>query len=81
MSNNQPSNRPHARGCDLSKVPKAADVAPVDLKVILGVDSSNSFLRALRIQQGFLKAVDLPVELRTKVPPMAPVITVKGLPK
>ena len=58
----------YARGGDLSKVPKAADVPAADLKTLLAADSSNPFLRALRIQQGFLKVDSLPVDLRGRVP-------------
>ncbi len=58
----------YAKGCDLSKVAKAAEVPPADLKTLLAVDSSNPFLRTLRIQQGFLKADALPADLRTIVP-------------
>ncbi len=62
----------YPRGCDLSQVPKAADIAKVDLSTILGVDSSNPMLRQLRIQQGFLKAETLPTELRdVALPPLA----------
>jgi hypothetical protein len=57
-----PENYP--KGCDLSRVPKATDGPPTDVNTLLGVDSSNPFLRALRIQQGFLKIEDLPEELR-----------------
>jgi len=57
-----------ARGCDLSAVPLAADVAPADLKAILGVDTSNPYLRNLRIEQGFLKRETLPDGLRNLVP-------------
>lgn len=59
----------YARGGDLSKVPKATDVPAADLSKILGVDSSNPFLRQLRIQQGLLKATDLQPELVEKTPP------------
>jgi hypothetical protein len=59
---------PHARGADLSLIPKAADVPAADLKKLLGVDSANPFLRALRIERGFLKASDLPRELSRAVP-------------
>jgi hypothetical protein len=58
----------YAKGCDLSKVTKAAEVPAVDLKQVLAVDSSNPFLRALRIQQGFLNAETLPADLRTIAP-------------
>jgi hypothetical protein len=58
----------YSRGCDLSRVPKAADVPAADLKTLLAVDSSNPFLRTLRIQQGLLKAEALPVDLRGIVP-------------
>ncbi len=58
----------YAKGCDLSKVSKATDVPAVDLTKLLAVDSSNPFIRALRIQQGFLKATALPADLRTIVP-------------
>lgn len=56
---------PHARGADLSLIPKAADVPASDLKKLLGVDTANPFLRVLRIERGFLEASDLPHELRT----------------
>ncbi len=65
-----PSKFRRALGCDLTKVPKAADTPKVDFKAILSVDSSNPFLRQLRIQQGFLVAHNLPAELRAKVPPL-----------
>ena len=58
----------YAKGCDLSKISKAADVPPADLKTLLALDSSNPFLRQLRIQQGFLKIDSLPVDLRAIVP-------------
>jgi hypothetical protein len=56
----------YARGADLSKVPLASDVAPVDLTTILNVDSSNPFLRALRIREGFLRFGDLPPEITAR---------------
>jgi hypothetical protein len=58
----------YAKGCDLSKVSKATDVPAVDLKTLLAVDSSNPFIRTLRIQQGFLKATALPADLQSIVP-------------
>jgi hypothetical protein len=58
----------YAKGCKLSEIPKAAEVPAVDLTKILAIDSSNPFIRALRIQQGFLKAETLPPALRTIVP-------------
>jgi hypothetical protein len=58
----------YAKGCTLSAIPKATDVPAVDLTKILAIDSSNPFIRALRIQQGFLKAETLPPDLRTIVP-------------
>jgi hypothetical protein len=58
----------YAKGGDLSKVTKAADVPAIDLKRVLAVDTSNPFLRALRIQQGFLNAEMLPADLRTIAP-------------
>ena len=63
----------YARGCDLSRVPKAADVPAIDLKTILAVDTSNPFLRTLRIQQGFLTTAALPADLQAIVPSVAPV--------
>jgi hypothetical protein len=54
---------PHARGADLSLIPKAADVPSSNLEELLGVDSANPFLRARRIEHGFLKASALPREL------------------
>lgn len=56
----------YARGADLSKVPLASNVAPVDLSTILNVDSSNPFLRALRIREGFLRTGDLPPEIAAR---------------
>ncbi|MFZ2067352.1 MAG: hypothetical protein WAV27_15345 [Xanthobacteraceae bacterium] len=58
----------YAKGGDLSKVSKATDTPAVDLKMLLAVDSSNPFIRTLRIQQGFLKAEVLPSDLRGIVP-------------
>jgi hypothetical protein len=58
----------YPRGCDLSRVPKAADIPAIDLKTILAVDTSNSFLRTLRVQQGLLQIETLPVDLRGIVP-------------
>jgi hypothetical protein len=58
----------HGRGCDLSLIPKAADLPATDLKEILGVDSANPFLRALRIERGFLKVGGLPRELTHAAP-------------
>jgi hypothetical protein len=65
---NAPDLPQYSRGCDLSQVPKAADVAPIELKRILGVDSANPFLRALRIEHGLLSPADLPAELVKAVP-------------
>lgn len=58
----------YARGADLSLVPKADETPPADLKKLLGVDSANPFLRALRIERGFLKAAALPSELTQQTP-------------
>ena len=56
------------RGGDLTKVPKAADTPPADLAKILSIDSSNPNLRSIRIQNGYLRLENLPVELRSRVP-------------
>jgi hypothetical protein len=58
----------YARGCDLSKVPKAVEVPKLDIAAVLGVDTSNPMLRALRIQQGLIKVETLPADLRSVVP-------------
>lgn len=58
----------YSRGGDLSKVPKAADTPPTNLEQILGVDSSNPFLRQLRIQEELLKSSDVPPETLARVP-------------
>jgi hypothetical protein len=58
----------YAKGGDLSKVSKATELPAIDVKSLLSVDSSNPFIRSLRIQQGFLKAEALPAELRAIVP-------------
>jgi hypothetical protein len=50
----------HSRGGDLSNVPLAASTTPANLDVILAVDTSNPFLQQLRIQQGLLKAAEVP---------------------
>ena len=68
----------YARGADLTKVPKAADTPPADLAKILSVDSSNPNLRAIRIQNGYLRLEDLPLELRSRV--AAPSGTPRGRP-
>jgi len=62
-----PAARRYARGGDLTKIPKAADTPPADLFKILNVDTSNPYLRAIRIQRGFLRLEDLPLELRSRV--------------
>lgn len=64
------SNPPpiYGRGADLSRIPKAADMPPSDLKATLGVDTANSFLRALRIERGFLKVGGVPRELTRQAP-------------
>ena len=58
----------YARGADLSRIPKAADIPSTDLKQVLGVDSANPFLRALRIERGVLNAAELPRELSQAAP-------------
>ncbi len=58
----------YARGCDLTKVPKAADTPPADLNKILNVDSANPYLCAIRIQNGHLRLEDVPAELRAHIP-------------
>jgi hypothetical protein len=63
-----PTSRRYARGCDLTKIPKAADMRPADLNKILNVDSANPYLRAIRIQNGYLRLEDVPPELRTQLP-------------
>jgi hypothetical protein len=67
-TNNAPDSPQYARGCDLSQVPKAADVQPINLKRVLGVDSANPFLRALRIERKLLDPADLPADLVKAVP-------------
>jgi hypothetical protein len=63
-----PTSPRYARGCDLTKIAKSADTPPVDLNKVLNVDSSNPYLRAIRIQNGHLRLEDVPVELRARVP-------------
>ena len=58
----------YARGCDLTKIPTAAATPPADLDKILNVDSSNPYLRAIRIQNGHLSLDRVPVALRGRVP-------------
>jgi hypothetical protein len=60
--------RIYARGGDLSKVPTAADTPPANLEQILAVDTSNPFLRQLRIEQGLLRPPDVAPELLGRVP-------------
>ena len=57
------------RGADLSRTVKAKDVPSVDFEKLLSVDTSNPHLRALRIQQGFLKDEDLPTKSNDKKVP------------
>jgi hypothetical protein len=59
----------YARGGNLTNIPKAADVPQVDLTKVLGVDTSNPFLREVRIQQGLLTKETLPTVLLEKTPP------------
>lgn len=49
----------HPLGCDLTKVPKVTDVPRVDVKALLSVDTSNSFLQQVRVNNGLLKATTL----------------------
>lgn len=67
----------YPRGCNLALVPKATEVPPLDLKTILSVDTSNPFLRMLRIQQGYLTVTSLPVELRTVVASLPTIVEEK----
>ena len=53
----------HAKGADLSKVPKITDVPRTDIKPFVSSDSSNPFLQQLRITQGYLKATTLNKEV------------------
>ena len=58
----------HATGCDLSKVPRIAEVPRVDISVYLGSETSNPFLRQLRINSGFLKTNTLVPEIMERIP-------------
>lgn len=62
-SDDRPTDFTHGLGCDLSAVPLASEGPEVDLRRILGVDSSNPLLRLARIEAGLLAAGDLPAEL------------------
>jgi hypothetical protein len=58
----------YARGCDLSVIPLAADTPPADIDRLLGVETSNPFLRRLRIERGILNPANLPPDLTAIVP-------------
>jgi hypothetical protein len=60
--------RQYSRGGDLSKIPTAAETPPANLAGILAVDTSNPFLRQLRVQQGLLKPAEVAPELLARVP-------------
>jgi Papain family cysteine protease len=53
----------HSTGCDLHKVPKATEVSRIDIKPFLSSDTSNPFLRKLRLGRGFLKTEAIAKEL------------------
>ena len=61
----------HPTGADLFKVPKVTQVPRIDIKPYLSADTSNPFLRRLRIAQGHLRSASLPEELlhRAAEPP------------
>jgi len=61
----------HPMGADLSKVQKATEVPRVDVRALLGIDTSNALLRQVRINNGLLPAATLAPELlqRMAVPP------------
>ncbi len=53
----------HPTGGDLSRVPKITQVPRIDIKPFLSSDTSNPFLRRLRIDRGYLESASLPEEL------------------
>jgi C1A family cysteine protease len=55
--------RKRALGADLTKVAKAAEASRVDLHAMLAAETSNSFLRQVRLNNGFLKPENLASEL------------------
>jgi hypothetical protein len=69
----------HATGCDLTKAPKNADIAPVNISQDLSGDTSNPFLRHLRILNGTLKTDSLRPELRSVVPHANVAVPAAGL--
>jgi C1A family cysteine protease len=70
----------HPLGGDLTKVQKAADVPRVDVKTLLATDTSNSFLRQVRIGNGLLKATSLQPEMvqRMTAPASSPTAEVSA---
>lgn len=60
--------RRYSRGGNLEHVPVASETPPANLEQILALDTSNPFLRQLRIQQGLLRAPDVAPENLARVP-------------
>lgn len=69
----------HSTGADLTKVPRITEVARTDISPFLSADTSNPFLRQLRINRGFLKATNLAPELLEGVSPSNSAIPARGL--
>ena len=53
----------HPTGADLTKVPKVSEVQRVDIGALLSLDTANSFLRQIRVNNGFLKSTTLHPEM------------------
>jgi C1A family cysteine protease len=63
----------HGTGCDLTKVPKITNVERIDITAQLSIETSNVYLRQLRVNNGHLKP--LPPEL-ARVPSIAGAVPV-----
>src|SRR5215472_17937528 len=61
-----------ALGADLTKVQNVSEVSRLDIKPFLSLDTANSFLRQVRVTNGYLKATSLLPQLEKDLSPSAP---------
>ncbi len=55
-------------GGDLAEARRATDVPPVDIDQLLGTETSNPFLRRIRIERGYLRIEENDSDAVGKVP-------------
>jgi hypothetical protein len=66
LNDNDPI-RTYATGGDLTKAIKATSVPRINVTPYFQMDTSNPYLRQIRVNQGFLRLEDLPVDLRQPI--------------